>query len=237
MNNRGQIIGGSSTAESPGACLSPGGIEFFNAGCDPYFWDGGEMIDLRTHTAGGTPFSADAINDAGEIVGAATFPDQPYDAYLRGQDGKALDLGHVSGDCMSEAWAINIHSQVVGDSFSCGSTFQHAAFLWEGGSIVDLNSLIPIGSSLHLVFATAINDRGEIAGDGVPLGLSPGDVFALGRAYLLIPCDEGHPDVDGCDYSLVEAAHATLRPAAANQSHQVSEALVQRLGTRRFGLR
>jgi len=45
---------------------------------------------------------------------------------------------------------------------------QHA-FLWEnGGPMVDLNTLIPAGSSLQLVFAFAINDRGEIVGAGEP---------------------------------------------------------------------
>jgi probable HAF family extracellular repeat protein len=233
MNNRGQIIGGSSTAENPNACIAPNlSIEFSNPGCDPYLWDGKEMIDLSTHTAGGTPFSGDAISDSGEIVGAATFPNQPYDAYLRRQDGRAIDLGHVTGDCFSEAWAINIHSQVVGDSFSCGSTFQHAAFLWEAGSFADLNSLIAGGSSLQLVFANAINDRGEIAGNGVPPGASPGDVFTLGHAFLLIPCDEGHPDIEDCDYSLVDAGSTAQRSVSKNESHQVPAIFRQTLAGR-----
>ena len=160
----------------------------------------------------------DAINDTGEIVGAVTFPTQPYDAYLW-TNGAATDLGHLNGDCVSEAWAINRQGQVVGDSFSCGSTFQHHAFLREDGSLADLNSLVPAGSSLQLVLGNAINDRGEIAGNGVPPGVSPGDVFTLGHAFLLIPCDENHTQVEGCDYGMVDGgpigAHSTAQTPAA----------------------
>jgi hypothetical protein len=52
--------------------------------------------------------------------------------------------------------------------------------------------------------------------------------------YALIPCDEAHPNVAGCDYSLVETTSAAQRQAGANQSHQVPKALLQNLGTRRF---
>jgi probable HAF family extracellular repeat protein len=232
LNDRGQVIGGSSIASAPAACIAPNGsIEFSNPGCDPFLWNHGTLIDLNTSTTGGNPQSADGINDAGEIVGAAAFPTQVYDAYLW-RDGMATDLGHLMGDCYSEAWAINPQSQVVGDSFGCGSVFPHHAFLWENGSIVDLNNLIPNGSSLQLVFATAINDRGEIAGDGVPPGVSPGDVFTQGHAYLLIPCDENHPGVEGCDYSLVEAPAAVAQPTSATRetsSRALPQSLLRRM--------
>jgi hypothetical protein len=51
-----------------------------------------------------------------------------------------------------------------------------------------------------------INDRGEIAGRGV---LSDADQHAI----VLVPCDENHPGVECCDYSLVDAAAARQNPA------------------------
>ena len=47
--------------------------------------------------------------------------------------------------------------------------------------MVDLNTLIPENSGLHLQIATNINDLGEIVGSGM---LANGDI----HAFLLIPC-------------------------------------------------
>jgi hypothetical protein len=62
-----------------------------------------------------------------------------------------------------------------------------------------LNTLIPSGSSLYLIDPETINDQGEIAGNGV-------DASGYQHAFLLIPCDENHPGVEGCDYSPVDPA-------------------------------
>jgi probable HAF family extracellular repeat protein len=69
--------------------------------------------------------------------------------------------------------------QVVGFSDDC--TANTSAFLWENGSPVDLNTLVisnPFGA--QLIIALIINERGEIAAQGV---LPNGDL----HAFLLIP--------------------------------------------------
>ena len=196
LNNHGQVSGLSSTSANPGACLTEG-----DPNCHPFLWDHGRLIDLNTSTIGGNPLSVDGFNDAGEIVGAADFSTtggSPFDAYLW-INGVATDLGAVSGDCFSRANAINSHAQVVGSSFSCDGNFDRA-FLWDNGSIVDLNAQIPAHSHLQLVgVAPEINDRGEIAGMGVPPGVDPNNVTTQGHAFLLIPCDRDRSDDEGCE--------------------------------------
>jgi hypothetical protein len=57
--------------------------------------------------------------------------------------------------------------------------------------MIDLNTVIPPHPNLQLTYAVAINDRGEIAGFGVPPGCAPQDHGKCGHAYVLIPCKEG----------------------------------------------
>jgi probable HAF family extracellular repeat protein len=200
LNDRGQVIGVSSVAANAGACLTE-----LDPNCHPFLWDKGKLIDLNTSTIGGNPLSAVAINDAGEIGGAADFSStggSTFDAYLW-RNGVATDLGTLGGDCFSAAFAINSHAQAVGVTYLCDGSFSRA-FLWESGAIVDLNTLIPGGSPLQLVLPTDVNDHSEIAGTGVPPGVPPDNVFTQGHGFLLIPCDEHHPNIEGCDYSLVD---------------------------------
>jgi hypothetical protein len=56
------------------------------------------------------------------------------------------------------------------------------AFLWQKGSLVDLNSLLPANSGWELATGELINDAGRIAGSGVRNGLNQGFVLDLGAA-------------------------------------------------------
>ena len=204
LNNRGQVIG----------IMSLPGDQFNQA----FLWDGEKLSNLGT--LGGNYSLPNGMNDAGEVVGGAWLPgDQTKHAFLW-RKGIMTDLGTVDGDPCSFAESINSMGQVVGASQSAAGGCDRftAAFLWEnGGPSVDLNTLVPPGSPLQLAGAAWINERGEITGGGVPPGCDNGDT--CGHAYLLIPCDQDHPDIEGCDYSPVDAATtAQLRPAQISQA-------------------
>jgi len=164
------------------------------------------MQDLGT--LGGLNSVAVMINESGEVVGGSdtsTGEPQPH-AFL--WDGSMHDLGALNG-CLSTAWGINAREQVVGNSGAGPDCSTQVGFLWEkGGPMVDLNLLLVPSSNPVVIAAIEINDQGEITAAGCPVGAD------LTCAFLLIPCDDNHPDIQGCDYSPMEVhtvvtGHAT----------------------------
>jgi probable HAF family extracellular repeat protein len=177
LNNQGQVVGQSDLAGDSTA--------------HPFLWDLKRHPHLRDlGTLGGTFGSATGLNDAGEIIGVATTPDDVAAHAFFWSNGVMKDLGTVKRDGCSVAYHINAGGEVVGTSGD-GCNEVHA-FVWQrGGSIMDLNDLVPSGSGLILTAGEFINDRGEIGASAV---LPNGDHHAV----LLIPCDDNHSEVDGC---------------------------------------
>lgn len=203
-NGRGQIVGEGTLAGDVVASA--------------FLWENGSIHQLNG-SLGGHNTGAVAINDRGVAIGASSFPgDTTYHATLWTEAGSFVDLGSVDNDPCSYASALNAQTQVVGSSApDCifSNTSDVRAFLWENGSIVDLNTLIPSGSPLHLQFAETINDRGQIAGTGV-------DARGNIHAFLLIPCGEGDKSCEGESAPGVtksDSAPAMQRSTAANQSN------------------
>lgn len=107
-------------------------------------------------TLGGTDAGANAINDAGTVVG---YSNQPGDTVTRAvvwKHGKAVDLGTLGG-ASSYAYDINDTGKIVGTSATADGTFH--ATLWSGGKVIDLG--LAGGTSSG---ASSINNRGQIVG-------------------------------------------------------------------------
>jgi probable HAF family extracellular repeat protein len=209
INDGGQIVGQSDIT----VALDPTfGIPQFHG----FVWVRGAMKDLGDIFGGHFNY-ANSVNDRGEIVGAADLTGDLTGHAFMIQAGTLNDLGTVPGDTNSAAFSVNSRGQVVGTSSLSFSppfgppvlNFQcpcHAA-IWEDGMVTDLNTLIPAGSGWQLLDALAINDRGQIVGDGT---LNNGLSY---RAFLLTPQDGDSSS------TTTSAAHAN---AAAGSSQTTS---------------
>ena len=143
----------------------------------------------------GDDSSAEAINDAGCIAGKA-----------RGANGAMhpviwlskespiipiIDLGLMEEFAFGFANAVNNVGQVVGEYWAANCGWDEICahpFIWENGESKLLDDLIPPDTGWDLDFSAAINDLGQIVGEGVaPNGQR--------QAFLLNPIIPG--DLNG----------------------------------------
>jgi probable HAF family extracellular repeat protein len=174
INDRGQIAG---QHEGRAYVYLDGALEFFGPpdtgvsdinergdivgaavfdGDEPhaYLYSQGKMTDLGG--LGGGFSTASAINDLGTIVGYGIAGDGRQRAFMV-DAGVMTDIGGLAGT--SAAFDINNHGQAVGMA-------DQLPVLFSEGGVTDLNSLIAADSGYRLVWASAINDRGEILATG-----------------------------------------------------------------------
>jgi probable HAF family extracellular repeat protein len=132
-------------------------------------WDKSGKATEIPNLGGTTWHTPMDINAQGDVVGFSN-PDEPGDEvgdfisrafYWPFGAAEAEDLGTLTGDAFSEAFAINAQRQVVGVSFGGSSGLR--AFLWEGDDLMDLNDLVDIAPDV-LLSAQDINDAGQITG-------------------------------------------------------------------------
>jgi probable HAF family extracellular repeat protein len=133
INNSGQIIGYCSNAGSNG---------------HPVLWQNGTVTTLGT--LGGLQVTdLTGINNNGQIAGWGTTSTGATHGFLD-SNGTVTDLGAFLPN------GLNDNGVIIGTELGGG------AFIYSGGTVQDLNNLIPANSGYQLNNADAINDNGQI---------------------------------------------------------------------------
>lgn len=111
---------------------------------------------------GGNRSAATDVNDSGVIAGFGTATGGERGFFSNGTD--LVSIGVLSGFTSSRANAINNAGVVVGSVSAPG---QQRAVIFSNGQLQNLNNLLSPGSgNWTLLFASDINDAGQISGVG-----------------------------------------------------------------------
>ena len=117
------------------------------------------------------------ISENGTAVGYAMAGEgAPHFHGVLWRGGTIQDLGALPGG-HSVAYDVNDAGAAVGFSYTAASVM--VATLFDGGTIVDLNTVVPAGEGWHLEMATAITRDGVISGIGTLNGVP--------RAFAVVP--------------------------------------------------
>ena len=126
---------------------------------------GGGMTSMGT--MGGGSSVANSVNSQGMAVGASLMANGSQHAFYSssgGMGGMTLnDMGTLGGT-NSQAFCINGAGNIVG---SADTTNGPHAFMFSGGMMRDLNSMIPTNNGWQLMEARGINDTNQIVGTGM----------------------------------------------------------------------
>jgi uncharacterized membrane protein len=157
LNNRNQITGESGNFIAPEPPLRA------------FLWTKGAMRDLGD--LGFRPNYGQAINDRGQVTGYAGIePPPPFFHTQKAvifSHGRVIDIDGrpASANPFSSGEGINNLGHVVGNSDHLGG------FIYRGHRMESLASLIDPKLGWGIPFAWAINDKGQIAADGIRGGV------------------------------------------------------------------
>jgi probable HAF family extracellular repeat protein len=135
------------------------------------WWQSGSTTPTDLGNLGSSPTLAEAINNAGQVVGYGNISTTPnvyvYHAWLW-QNGILTDLNNLlppnSGWVLSHALGLNENGQIVGDGVTPSG--QMHAFLWKPGSGLPTDLGMLAGDSTSNAYA--VNKAGQVVGVSTP---------------------------------------------------------------------
>jgi len=159
-----------------------------------FVWEDGELL-LLGPIPEGTTSHANAVNNRGAIAGVGKMkPDHPSGLSAQPvlwKNGQWHLLGVLPGCDVGGARDINDLTQIVGGCTQPDDT--RRAFLWQQGSMYDLNDLALLEPNFMIERAFAITNQGQIVADGA-------DPMNQRITFVLTPIDRPEGDVEGdCD--------------------------------------
>jgi probable HAF family extracellular repeat protein len=191
INHHGTVVGQADIGTTPDP-------NFFLPPFHAFVSQNGAMQDLGS-IFGGTFGLAQNINEKGQVIGSADLVgDQGSRAFIW-ENGSVRDLGTLPANTANQPMGINNEGTIVGASGFADSSLLIGppvneyfcpchAVLWKDGKVIDLQTQLPGNSPWILVTVSAINDRGEIVGEGL--------IHNQIRGFLLTPREEMGDDSD-----------------------------------------
>jgi probable HAF family extracellular repeat protein len=208
VNNSGQVVGYAYAADGS---------------THAFLYSAGVMVDLGA--LAGNFSEATAVNNIGQVVGQTDTPSGFGEAFLF-SGGIMKNLGFASGCVTGVANGINDSSQVVG--LCTNAVGQEFAVMYSCGAWVNLNSLLPVNSGWQLITANAINDSGQIVGQGILNGQY--QAFLLDTQPLSSTPEPGYLALLGVGVILTLRAHQRVEKLkhAISDRAQLSENAAER---------
>jgi uncharacterized membrane protein len=121
----------------------------------------------------------ESINAAGHAAGSRVFVDAQGNISSLPVYWDGAVFHGIGGGTGLSAHAINNRDDVVGETWLPSSPLQAGGFLYRGGVLTELRSLVDPALGWRIDHARAINDAGQIVGDGLVNGIR--------HAYLMTP--------------------------------------------------
>ncbi len=151
-----------------------------------YLWDDGKLINLHDHPdIGGVTSRAYDINDDEMIVGEAQFHISKPEEAMVWINRVPMRLVPEYNRPQGIATGVNNRGQIVGFFNDLDDTQSRwRGFIWQDGERTDLLEMIDPDLGWEILFAFAINERGQIVGGGFRNG-------EIGHGFLMTPLSGG----------------------------------------------